>query len=283
MRWKKMMKKRKYSSKYIKHYIFLGISISMVILPFLWVLISSLKTKSQFMVDPYGLPDPVMYENYADAFQSINMPNLFKNSIFISLTSVLGALLVASAAAFVLARCSFKINKWIYSFFLIGMMIPLNAAIIPLFITLKNVKLTNTYAGIIIPYIAFQIPMGIFLLTNYIKTIPNELEEAAIIDGCSVVQLFIKVIVPLSKPIFATFSIITFMSLWNEFLFALVFLTGEEFQTVPLGLASFRGQYDTNTTVMLAGTVIAMIPTLIIYVLLRDNIVKGMTAGAVKG
>jgi raffinose/stachyose/melibiose transport system permease protein len=125
--------------------------------------------------------------------------------------------------------------------------------------------------------------MGIFLLTNYMKTIPMELEESALIDGCSAFRLFAQIIIPLSRPILATFAIISFMGLWNEFLFALVFLTGDRFYTIPLGLATFRGQYNTNTTVMLAGTVISIVPTIIIYIALRNNIIKGLTSGAIKG
>lgn len=265
------------------YYIFLGVTSLIILIPFIWVLMASLKTKSQYLVDPNSWPNPMMFSNYIEAFQTINMPNLFKNSILLSVSSVVGALVLTTMSAFVLSRFHFSINRFVYAYYMMGMMIPLNAAIIPLFINLKTVGLTNSYIGVIIPYIAFNTPMGIFLITNYMNTIPRELEEAAVIDGCNSAQLLVKVLVPIAKPIFATYSIVSFMSLWNEFLFALVLLTGEQFQTVPLGLATFRGQYDTNTTVMLAATVIAMTPTIIVYILLRDQIVKGMTAGAVKG
>jgi raffinose/stachyose/melibiose transport system permease protein len=265
------------------HYIFMVVFSLLIIAPFLWTLSSSLKTKDQFIKDPGAFPNPVRLKNYSDAFNAVNFPNLFKNSIFISLASVTGALLITSLAAFVLARYKFYINKIIYNYFLLGMMIPINAAIIPLFLGLRDIGLINTYQGVILPYIAFQIPMGIFLITNYMKTIPMEFEESAVIDGCSAIRLFSHIILPLSRPILATFSIISFMALWNEFLFALIFLSGEKFYTIPLGLATFRGQYDTNTTVMLAGTVISIIPTIIIYIILRNNIIKGLTSGAIKG
>lgn len=265
------------------HYIFLTVLAVLIVVPFLWVIVTSLKTKDQFMMNPMGLPVPAHFENYAEAWRTINIPNLFKNSLLISSVSVAFSLALVSVASFVLARFTFKVNRWIYNFFLMGMMIPLNAAIIPLFLSIKDLGLSNTYLGVILPYASFQIPIGIFLVTNYMKTIPMDLEEAAVMDGCGILQLFGKIILPLSKPVFATFSIISFMGIWNDFLFALVMLTGEKYQTVPLGLAAFRGQYDTNTTVMLAATVICMIPTLVVYVILRDNIVKGMTAGAVKG
>jgi raffinose/stachyose/melibiose transport system permease protein len=265
------------------HYIFLFLFSLVVLVPFMWVLLSSLKTKSQYLRDPIGFPNPLNWVNYAEAYRSINIPNLFKNSIFISSSSVLGTILITSLAAYVLSRFSFKINKLIYSYFIMGMMIPLNAAIIPLFVNLKQIGLINTYGGVIVPYITFQIPLGIFLITNYMKSISKELEESAIIDGCGSLRVFFHIILPLSRPILATFSIISFMSLWNEFLFALIFLTGSKYQTIPLGLASFRGQYETNTTAMLAGTIITMVPTIIIYICLRGQIMKGLTAGAVKG
>jgi raffinose/stachyose/melibiose transport system permease protein len=267
----------------IGHYIFLVFFSLVVLLPFLWIFLSSLKTKTQYLREPAAFPNPIYWKNYADAFKAINIPNLFKNSILISAISVLGDVIIISLAAYVLARHFFKVNKYLYNYFLAGMMIPLNAAIIPLFVNLRKVGLINTYGGVIIPYIAFQIPLGIFLFVNYMKTIPAELEESAIIDGCGDLRLFSSIILPLSRPILATFSIITFMALWNEFMFALVFLTGIKFQTVPLGLATFRGQYETNTTAMLAGAVIAMIPTIIIYICLRRQIMNGMTAGAIKG
>ncbi len=208
---------------------------------------------------------------------------LFKNSLFLCTVSVVCILFLTALASYALSRFKLGINKYLYNFFLVGMMIPINAAIIPLFISLKTFGLVNTYPGVIIPYIGFGIPMGIFLMSSYMKGIPDEIEEAAIIDGCGLWGLFAHIILPLSRPIFATSAIISFMGLWNEFLFALVFLSGKEHQTVPLGLATFRGQYSTNHTTMMAGVVIAMIPTIIIYIMLRDNIMKGMTAGSVKG
>jgi raffinose/stachyose/melibiose transport system permease protein len=265
------------------NYIFMCLFSLIILAPFLWTLSSSLKTKDQFIKEPGAFPNPMRLQNYSDAFKAVNFPNLFKNSIFISLVSVAGAVLVTSLAAFVLARYKFRINKIIYTYFLMGMMIPLNAAIIPLFLSLRNMSLLNTYQGVIIPYIAFQIPMGVFLITNYMKIIPMEFEESAVIDGCGTIRLFSYIILPLSRPILATFSIISFMGLWNEFLFALIFLSGEKFHTIPLGLATFRGQYETNTTIMLAGTVISIIPTIIIYIVLRNNIIKGLSSGAIKG
>ncbi|MDR1948169.1 MAG: carbohydrate ABC transporter permease [Spirochaetaceae bacterium] len=265
------------------HYLFLGLFSLLILAPFTWTVFNSLKSRDQFIQEPGAFPNPVLFRNYANAFKSVNFPNLFKNSFFFSSVSVLGALAVTALAAYVLARYRFRINKFVYTYFLMGMMIPLNAAIIPLFLGLRNMGLTNTYQGVIIPYITFQIPMGVFLLTNYMKLIPMEFEESALMDGCSALRLFARIIMPLSRPILATFAIISFMGLWNEFLFALVFLTGEKFYTIPLGLATFRGQYDTNTTVMLAGTVISIVPTLVIYIALRNNIIKGLTSGAIKG
>lgn len=264
-------------------YAFLALASIVVILPFLWVIMASFKTNGEYMMDPVSFPVSFHFQNYIDAFQSIHMLTLFKNSLLIATVSVLGCLLLVSMASYALSRFTLRINKWIYSYFLLGLMIPVNAAIIPLYIAMKKVGLLDTYAAVIIPYIAFNIPMGIFLITNYMRTIPRELEEAAIIDGCNIFKLFSHVMFPLSRPIFATYSIITFIGLWNEFTFSLVFLSGQEMRTVPIGLASFRGEFETNTPAMLAGTVIAVIPVLIVFVLLRKQILQGMTTGAVKG
>ena len=279
---KKKVKTKEYSKKK-SHYWFLSLYSLVVLFPFAWLLVTSFKTNSEIANQPFGFPAQLNFQNYVDAWTSIKMLTLFKNSIFICTVSVLMIVFVAALAGYVLSRYRFKINSLIYGFFIMGMMIPMNAAIIPLFINMKWMGLRGSYFAVIFPYIAFNLPMAIFLITTYMKGIPEEIEEAAVIDGCGAGRIFFNIILPLSKPILSTTAIIVFMFLWNEFLFALVFLPGNDYHTIPLGIMSFKGQYSTNFAMQTAGMVIAIIPTVFIYLFLSDKIINGMTAGAVKG
>jgi len=279
---RKTRQKKKNKTKWL-HDIFLITHTLVILLPLVWIVLTSFKSNPELMRNPYGLPERLLLSNYAEAWKTVDMPNLFKNSIFICSVSVICIIFVSSMASYAFSRFTLKINSYIYNFILIGMMIPLNAAIIPLFINIRKLGLLNSYAGVIIPYTAVYIPVSTFLITAYMKNIPNEVEEAAVIDGCGILKLFTHIIIPLSKPIFATMSIIAFMNLWNEFLFALVFLSGTKQRTIPIGIAAFKEQYFTNYTMMMAGTVMAIIPPILIYIVLREHIIKGIAAGAVKG
>lgn len=264
-------------------YLVLAINAAVVIMPLIWVVITSFKTNKEYVMNSYALPQHWEFDNFTKAFNQINMPILFKNSIVVCCLSVVIVILITAMAAYVIARFNFKFGKFCNTYFIIGMMIPLNSAIIPLFISFSKLKLTNSLLGLVIPYVAFQIPMGIFLIGNYMRSLPNELEESAMIDGCSSVKIFYKIIFPLCKPIFATFGIITFITNWNEFLFALVLLTSPEYQTIPIGLASFKGEHSFDTPVMLAAVLMTIIPVIILYIAFHKQIISGMTSGAVKG
>lgn len=266
----------------IGHYILLSMKSLIVSVPFIWLLFSALKSPEDYSINPFGFPKTLMFSNFVTAWNQINMLSLFKNSIFICVVSVVLGMFIATMASYALSRFNFKINLYTYNYFLVGMMIPLNGAIIPLFISLRNYHLLNTYWGVILPYIAFNLPMEIFLITGFMKSIPNEIEESAVIDGCGVMGIFTKIILPLSTPIFSTTAILVFVGLWNEFLFALLFLSGSEHKTVPIGIMSFQGEHLTDFTLMFAAMITAIIPTMLIFIILRKSVMRGMTAGAVK-
>lgn len=266
----------------LKHHIFLSVYSLFLILPFLWLVMSSFKSQDEFIAKPLSMPEKWISANYTDAWNTVDMPLLFRNSLLLCVVSVVGVLLLASFVAFIVSRLRFKFNFLLMNFFLLGMMIPINAAVIPLFINLKQMGLINTFSGVILSYIAFNLPMAIFLMTGYMKSIPKELDEAAYMDGCSTFGLFWKVILPISRPVFATAAIVIFMVLWNEFLFVLLTLEGNDRITVPLGLMKFAGEYSVNYASQMAAIVIFIIPIIIVYVLLRKQIIRGMAEGAVK-
>ena len=186
-------------------------------------------------------------------------------------------------AAFAIARLRFKLSKLVLTYFMIGMMIPIHCVLFSLYTQFASWKLTNTLAGLIIPYVAFSLPITIYIMTGFFESIPNELFEAAVIDGCSVPRLFVTVGLPLAKTGFMVTGLMSFVNNWNELLFALVFISDDNLKTLPVSLTKFVGPHSTNYTQMFAGIVIAVIPTIIVYCIFANQIVEGLTAGAVKG
>jgi raffinose/stachyose/melibiose transport system permease protein len=253
------------------------------LIPMIWVLVSSLKDNNQIFAASFSLPRVWHFENYARAWVVGNIGSCFLNSGLVSLVSVLGILYIAAMAAYALARYQFRLNFALYTYFLMGLMIPWASNLLPLFLTLKAIRAYDTLWALILPYVAFELPFAIFILTGFMKTIPGELEEAALIDGGSRWIVFTRVILPLSKPALATVAVLTFLDVWNEYLFALVFLNNPAKFTLPLGLAAFQTARVAQYGVIMAGIIISVIPVLILYVLLQKQVIKGMTAGALKG
>lgn len=169
------------------------------------------------------------------------------------------------------------------AFFLSGIMIPVHSTLIPLYVTLRPLAKVDERLALMIPYVVFGLPVAIFIISNYMKSIPLSLEEAAVIEGCSLIKSFFNIILPMTKPAIATVSIFSFMGIWNELMFALVFLQRSTVQTLPLGILRFTGLYTTQWQPTMAAIVIAMIPSLIIYSILQEKIIGGMTAGSLKG
>jgi len=253
------------------------------IFPVIWMLYSSVKTDEEFALSIITLPKNINWENYIEAFRVGRMQDYFFNSIFNSVITVVGVLFLSYFIAYFLARFNFKGKTIIYYIFLFGMLIPIHSLLIPIFIQFSRLGLLNTRYTLLMPYIAFGMPLAIFLFESYIKTIPMEVEEAAVIDGCLTFTRITKVVLPLCKPVMSTVIVLTFLGAWNEFPFALTLLTSNDFKTIPIGLTNFSGQYSTSYTQLMAGLVIATLPVIIVYAILNKQIVKGMTAGAIKG
>ncbi len=253
------------------------------IFPIIWIIYSSLKTRSEFMLDTVSLPAGIQFKNYYSAFVEGRMYMYFRSSLFNSITTVLLVIALSFCIGYVLSRYKFKGRNFIYTLFIAGMLIPVYALIVPLFIQFKSLGMYDKFFTLILPYVAIRLPLSIFLFESFIKTIPVELDEAAYMDGASTLYTMSKIILPVCKPVMSTILILAFLDTWNEFPFALVLVTKEIYRTIPVGLTNFYGQYTTDYTTLMAAMVLSILPVIIVYLLFNKKIIQGMTAGAVKG
>lgn len=254
----------------------------LVLYPMYWVVISSLKTNNEFLSSPLGFPSELRFENYIDAWNQ-GFSRFFLNSIFINIVSVVITVSVGAACAYGLARFKFKGRNIIFYTILAGLLLSPQVAVLPLYKLLVRLNLYNTYWALILPYVGFRLPFAIFLMRSYFLSIPKEIEESAYIDGCNSFTTFIRIVLPISKPIIASAAIVTSRFFWNEFLFALIFIEDSSKYTIPIGLSHFRNTLTTNYTGMLAGITIAALPMIILFLVMQKQFIKGLTAGSVKG
>ena len=261
--------------------LFLAVFAIISILPFLWIIISSLKPGNEIMMHPFALPSKIVLMNFADAWKKASVGRFFLNSLFISSVTVILILLFSSMASYILGRVA--PNLFLFTYFTLGIMIPLQTIVIPTFVIIKDLGLLNSYIGLIIAYTTSGLSLGIFILTAFFRTIPRELEEAAFIDGCSRGRLFIQVMLPLTKTGLATVGIFVFLQCWNEYLFASVLIAKKQFKTLTQGIMLLKGQYSTDYAVLCAGLTFAIVPVLITFIILQKQIIRGMMVGAVKG
>jgi len=244
---------------------------------------SSFKSNPEIIQSSLSLPHTLHFENYVNAWNTANIGTYFFNSIFVSILSIILTVVLGSAAAFVLAKFSFKLRGTIMLLFTIGMLIPLQAVLVPLFSQMREIHLLDTPWSLIIVYTAFGLPLSIFLMESFMESFPDSIIEAALIDGSSVLRIFTVLVMPLTKPVIATVTILTFLNNWKEFSFALVFINSENLKTLPLGLYNFLGAYTADYAGLMAALMIATIPTFVLYLILKDQVIDGMTAGAIKG
>ncbi len=251
--------------------------------PIFWLLQSSLKSQAEFDANSFALPRSVTFHNYVQVFRTTNMFRYICNSAFVAIGAVLGVIIISYIVGYFLSRFTFKGRKIIMNLFLLGLLIPIHSLMIPMYIQFSRIGLTDSLVGLMLPYICFQLPVSIYLVESYVRSIPREMEAAASIDGASFSRTLFSVIFPIAKPIVVTVGIIAFFYFWNEFSFALILINKASLRTVPLGLALFSGSFTTNYPVMMSAMVIASVPTLLLYILFSKQIMDGMVAGAVKG
>jgi len=251
--------------------------------PLLWMVYTSFKSNQDISMNTLALPTKLHFENYLEAWKTARIGEYFFNSILVAVVSIIFTILVGASAAFILAKFKFKMQRLVYTSFIIGMLIPIQSILVPLFIQMRNFKLLDSRWSLILSYTAFGLPMAIFILESFIRDLPSEILESAVIDGSSVPRAFFKLILPMSRPALATVIILSFLNNWKEFSFALIFISDEAKKTLPLGLYNFLGAETNNYAGLTAALVISSIPVLIMYLFMQEQVIKGMTAGAVKG
>lgn len=259
------------------------IVIAIIILyPLIWMAISSMKSYDEIYNNVWGLPSTWLVENYSYAW-SKGISSYFVNSLIVTVTTVFAVLLIGSMAAFALARYRTRLIDIALIFIIGGMMMNPQVALIPLFNILSSLELINTRWALILTYIAYRLPLSILLIRAYFLGIPKELEESAIIDGCTEFGIYRRIYLPMSVPILITTVVLTSFFAWNEFLFATIFIDSDALKTIPSGLMNFRDALRTDWGVLLAGMVIATIPMIALLILLQKYLVRGLSEGSVKG
>ncbi len=255
------------------------------IFPLVWMFYSSLKTKRVFNADIMGLPKEPTFSNYQKIMTNADyhIGQSMWASVRTNVISIFFIALFGFIVGYILSRIKFKGNRLLYVMFLMGMLIPVHSLLVPIYVVFNKTGLGNQWFTLIIPYVAFGMPIAVFLVEGFIKAIPVELEEAAAIDGSSFTRTLFSIILPVAKPILVTIAIIQTFSCWNEFSFALVLIKDVKLQTVPLAMTMFKGQFASDYPKIMSAMLTTMAPVVVLYFAFSKQIIKGMVAGAVKG
>ncbi|MFD2214955.1 carbohydrate ABC transporter permease [Metabacillus endolithicus] len=254
-----------------------------LLMPFVWQFLTSIKPLTEIAAIPAKwFPSEINVDFYKNVFTKHPFARYLLNSFIVSLATTILSILVGASAAYALARLRFKGKTIMLMAILSISMFPTISTISPLYLILKNLNLLNTYAGLIIPYITFALPLSIWLLTNFFSQLPKGFEDAATIDGCSRAGIFFRIMLPLIKP--ATFSValLVFINSWNEYIYALTFMTKDEMRTVPVGIALFPSNYELPWGDMAAASVVVTVPLILLVLIFQKNIISGLTSGGVK-
>jgi raffinose/stachyose/melibiose transport system permease protein len=264
--------------------IVLGVAAAIWISPLVLLVVTSLRPLADYIgTGPLAWPKQFTWANFSEAWQVGRFATTYRNSVILLLLKVPVGVVLSAMLAFALAKLRIRFRRTIMFSVFLGLTIPIYITIVPVFIMLRSMGLTNNLLGLVGPYLAFGIPFEVLVLQSFFRQLPNELIEAARIDGAGEWRIFVTLILPLSLPALITVAILDAVSTWNEFLFALIVLNSDESKTIPVGLLNFQGQFASNNTGLAAGILIAVVPILLAYIALQRWIVGGLTAGATKG
>lgn len=277
--------KKKRPSEHLRNspvYLVLAVYAIVIAYPLIWMVISSFKNTTEIFSEPWGLPSVWLVENYAQAWDR-GISAYFANSLIVTVLTTVGTVLLAALCAYGMVRMNNRVADIVLVLAMGGLVVAPQVSLIPLYKMLDALNLLDTLWAMILPYIAFRLPMAILLIRSVFLAIPKELQDAATVDGCSSLGVFRHVYIPLSRSILVTAGVLTGYFAWNEFLFAIVFVNADANRTIPAGLMSFRDALGTEWGVLLAGLVIAALPIIIVFLFLQRYFVAGLTAGSVKG
>ncbi len=256
--------------------------LAVIILPVMYSVLGGFRSNRQLVEEPVGLPNPWVFSNYVDILASSSFWRQVFNSTLIALIAAGVVLPAASMAAFVMARYPFRGRELVYGLFTLGLLFPPAVAILPLFITLRDIGLLSNPLGVALPQAAFGLPLAIVIMRPFFRAIPQEIQDAAALDGCSPLRIYWSIMLPLSRPVLSTVAVITIVASWNQFLLPLLVLIDPDQHTLPIGVNNISTQYSTDFARVLAYTSLSMVPALLFYALAERQIVGGLTAGAVR-
>ncbi|MBD8498057.1 carbohydrate ABC transporter permease [Paenibacillus arenosi] len=275
--------KQSRSINFVSHIILVFYAL-LVIYPLFFVISSSFKNNSEIFDDPWGMPMSFSFDNYIEAMSNSHIDSYFINSLYISSISTFATILLSTTIAYAVTRMKFHtLSKGVYSLLLLSLLIPPASLLIPLYKMINDFGIYDTPLALIIPYSAFGIPLTVFVIAAFLKSIPLELEEAGVMDGLNTYGLLFRIVIPLTLPTLVTVFILNFIGNWNEFVMANLFISNEASRTLPVAVKSFVDQYNMNYGALTAAITISIIPVILIYSFLQKKIIEGVTAGSVKG
>lgn len=264
-------------------YIMMGVVILISSMPFLWVLMSSFKTNQQILGSAFSLPTSINFSGYKIAIEIANIPTRFINSVVVTSISTVMAVIIYSMSAYAFARFEFKCKTILFSLLICSMLIPSVSMVQPIFSTIQYMGIYDTRLALILVYAAFRMPVCLFILRSNFLGIPREIEESAFIEGAGFFKTFILISLPMAKPAVASAAVLSFIDSWNELLYAMMLTSSETVRTLPLAMKHFVSQFSYNYPAMLAAVIMCLIPTVIVYIVLQEQIMESMVAGSVKG
>jgi raffinose/stachyose/melibiose transport system permease protein len=253
------------------------------LIPFVWVWSSALKPPAEIIKAPLALPQHPTLDNIVEAWVQGRLGKYFLNSVIVAVPIVFFTIALSSLAAYAFARATFPGRNVLFYIFLIGLILPFQSIMIPLYYLLRDLQLLGTYWAMIIPSTALGLPFGIFIMRAFFQGLPNELSDAARVDGCNEFDVFWRVILPLAKPGMITLGIFSFLGAWNSFLLPLIYMQREELRPLVIGLMFFQSRYTTSYALTMAGATIVSLPVIIVYIIFQRQFIQGLTAGALKG
>ncbi len=285
------MNRTKNRNTYHEHHygkIFLWIILIIVaviqIFPLVWLLDFSLASSNEmFTTGLLIIPKQIQWGNYVKAFIDGNFLHYLRNSVLINGLAVFFVVIISVMAAFACKRMHWRLSGFVRMILIVGMMIPIHATLLPNYKIYNSLHITDTIWALLIPYVAFSLPQGMFLMTGFLEGVPQEIEEAAVMDGCGIYRIVFRVVMPMLKPSIATVCIMTFLNNWNEFIMASTYLSSPKWKTLPFSVLEFTGEYSSNWAVQFAVMALTAAPAVIVYIILNKHITKGVAMGAVKG
>ncbi len=275
-----MMRFSRYSRVLV--YLTLSVYAFVIVGPFVIMVFNSFKSMRELFLKPFAFPSKFMFENYLEAWTRAGIMIGYKNSVVIASVTVIAVLILASMFAYMISKYDFKGRKLLFLYSMLGLALPSRLAFIPIFLLLRSMRLTNSLLGLILVYISTNLAFSAFILKNFMDSIPNELCEAAKIDGASVGIIYRKIIMPLVKPALSIVAIVTFVNVWNDFFFPLILINDRSKATITLAVSIFFGEYSVQWHLLFAGLTLSITPTIIMFLFFSRYFIAGMTQGAIK-